>query len=119
MFDLKIQTTKEQTLDSTASSEIHSRFDLMDRPGIFYRAGVLLRQRELGLFNTMSKLKHNADNHTRKTYCENVEQEHCPGGRDQKRQAKSQGEKQRFTADKPGEFAPFRPWHSDGSNPAK
>jgi hypothetical protein len=67
MFDLKIQTTQKPTLNSTASREIHSGFDLMDRPGVFHRAGVLLRQRELGLFNAMSKLKYNADNHASKT----------------------------------------------------
>src|SRR6185503_15623837 len=67
MFDLKIQPTEEPTLDSTSSSEIHSGFDLMDRPRIFHRACVLCRHRELGLFNAMSKLKHNANDHTRKT----------------------------------------------------
>ena len=85
MFDLKIQTTKEPALHSTASSEIHSGFDLMDRPGIFHRVGVLLRQRELGLFNAMSKLKHNANNHASKTDCKDVEQKHDPDGMDQKR----------------------------------
>jgi hypothetical protein len=119
MFDLKIQTTQKPTLDPTASSEIHSGFDLMDRPGIFHRAGVLLRQRELGLFNAMSKLKHNAHNHARKTDYQNVEQEHYPDGMDQKRQSKSQCHEQRFTTDKPGEFPPFRPGHSRGSDPAK
>jgi hypothetical protein len=69
MFDLKIQTTQEPTLDSAASSEIHSGFDLMDCPGIFHRAVVLLGQGKLGLFNAMSKLKHNANNHARKTDC--------------------------------------------------
>jgi len=73
MFDLKIQPTQEPALDSAASSEIHSGFDLMDRPGIFHRAGVMLRQWELGLFNAMSKLKHDADNHARKPNCQNVE----------------------------------------------
>ena len=76
MLDLKIQTTQEPTLDSTALREIHSGFDLMYRPGIFHRAGVLLRQWKLGLFNAMSKLKHNADNHASKTDYQNVEQEH-------------------------------------------
>jgi hypothetical protein len=66
MFDLKIQPAKEPTLDSTASSEIHSGFNLMNRPRIFYRAAILLRQRELCLFNAMSKLKDDADNHARK-----------------------------------------------------
>jgi hypothetical protein len=119
MFDLKIQTTQEPTLDSAASREIHSGFDLMDRPGIFHRAGVMLRQWELRLFNAMSKLKHNADNHARKPDDQNVEQEHYPEGMDQKRQSKSQCHEQRFTADKPGEFPPFRPGHSRGSDPAK
>src|ERR1044072_1578133 len=109
MFDLKIQTTQEPTLHSAASSEIHSRFDLMERPGIFHRAGVLLRQRELGLFNAMSKLKHDADNHASKTDYQNVEQEHYPKGMEKKRQSKSQRHEQHFTADKPDEFPPFRP----------
>src|ERR1051325_11434860 len=108
MFDLKIQTTQEPTLDSTASSEIHSGFDLMDRPGIFHRAGVMVRQWELRLFNAMSKLKHNADNHARKPDYQNIEQEHDPEGMDQKRQSKSQRHEQRFTANKPDEFPPFR-----------
>jgi len=119
MFDLKIQTTQKPTLNSTTSREIHSGFDLMDRPGVFHRAGVVLRQWELRLFYTMSKLKHNADNHARKPDYQNVEQEHYPEGMDQKRQSKSQCEEQRFTADKPGEFPPFRPGHSRGSDPAK
>ena len=119
MFDLKIQPTEEPTLDSTASSEIHSGFDLMDRPRIFHRAGVFLRHWELGLFNAMSKLKHNAGNHARKPNYQDVEQEHYPDGMKQKRQAKSQCKKQRFTAGKPGEFPPFRPGHSGGSDPAK
>src|SRR5436190_19871416 len=119
MFDLKIQATEEPTLDLAAPSEIHSGFDLMDGPGIFHRAGVLLGQWELGLFNAMSKLKHNADNHARKRDRQNVEEEHHPEGTDQKRQAKSQCEKQRFTTDKPGEFPPFRPRHSRGPDPAK
>src|SRR5688572_3857787 len=119
MFDLKIQTTKEPTLDSASSSEIHSGFDLMDCPGIFHRAGVVLRQRELRLSNAMSKLKHDADNHARKADYQHVEQEHCPKGMDHKRQSKSQCHEQRFTADKPGEFPPFRPGHSRGSDPAK
>ena len=118
MFDLKIQTTQEPTLDSAASSEIHSGFDLMNRPGIFHRAGVMLRQWELGLFNAMSKLKHNADNHARKPDYQNVEQEHYPEGMDQKRQSKSQSHEQRFAADKAGEFPPFRPEYSRGSDPA-
>src|ERR1043166_5724514 len=119
MFDLKIQTTQEPTLDSAASSEIHSGFDLMDRPGIFHRAGVILRQWELRLFNAMSKLKHNADNHARKTDYQNVKQEHYPEGMDQKRQSKSQCHQKHFTADKPGEFPPFRPGHSRASDPTK
>jgi len=119
MFDLKIQPTQKPTLNSTASREIHSGFDLMDRPGVFHRAGVLLRQRELGLFNAMSKLKYNADNHASKTDYQNVEQEHYPKGMDQKRQSKSQCHEQHFTADKPDEFPPFRPGHSRGSDPAK
>ena len=69
MFDLKIQPPKEPTLDSTASREIHSGFDLMDRPRIFYCVGVLTGQRELGLFNAMSKLKNNAYNQSRNTDC--------------------------------------------------
>jgi hypothetical protein len=119
MFDLKIQTTQQPTLDSTASSEIHSGFDLMDRPGILHRAGTRLRQWELRLFNAMSKLKHNADNHARKPDYQNVEQEHYPEGMDQKRQSKSQCHEQRFAADKAGEFPPFRPEHSRGSDPTK
>jgi len=119
MFDLKIQPSEEPTLNSTASSEIHSRFDLMDRPGIFHRAAVLLRQRKLCLFNAMSKLKHNADNHARKPDYQNVEQEHYPEGMDQKRQSKSQCHEQRFAADKAGEFPPFRSEHSRGSDPTK
>jgi hypothetical protein len=119
MFDLKIQTTQKPTLDPTASGEIHSGFDLMDRPGIFHRAGVLSRQRELGLFNAMSKLKYNADNHARKPNYQNVKQEHFPEGMDQKRQSKSQCHEQRFTADKPGEFPPFRPGHSRGPDSTK
>src|ERR1043165_9585333 len=90
MFDLKIQTTQEPTLDPAASSEIHSGFDLMDRPGTFHRAGVMLRQGELRLFNAMSKLTHNADNHARKPDYQNVEQKHYPEGMDQKRQSKTQ-----------------------------
>jgi hypothetical protein len=119
MFDLKIQTTQKPTLNSAASREIHSGFDLMDRPGVFHRAGVLLRQRELGLFNTMSKLKYNADNHASKTDYQNVEQEHYPEGMDQKRQSKSQGEEQHFTANKADEFRPFWPRHSCESDPTK
>jgi len=119
MFDLKVQTTQEPTLDPAASREIHSGFDLMDRPGTFHRAGVMLRQGELRLFNAMSKLKHNADNHARKPDYQDVEQEHYPEGMDQKRQSKSQCHEQRFTADKPGEFPPFRPGHSRGSDPAQ
>src|SRR5688572_25968901 len=119
MFDLKIQTTQEPTHNSTTSREIHSGFDLMDRPGIFHRAGVLLRQRELGLFNAMSKLKYNADNHARESGYQNVKQEHHPERMEQKRQSKSQCHEQGFTADKPDEFPPFRPGHSRGSDPAK
>src|SRR5690349_11739031 len=119
MFDLKIQTTQEPTLHSAASSEIHSGFDLMDRPGIFHRAGVMLRQWELRLFNAMSKLKHNADNHACKTDYQNVEHEHYPEGVDQKRQSKSQCHEQHFTADKPAEFPPFRPGHSRRPDPAE
>src|SRR6185503_15622467 len=111
MFDLKIQPSEEPTLNSTASSEIHSGFDLMDRPGIFHRAAVLLRHWELCLLNAMSKLKHNADNHARKPDYENVEQEHYPEGMDQKRQSKRQCQEQHFTANKPDEFPPFRPGH--------
>jgi hypothetical protein len=85
MFDLKIQTSKEPALHSTASSEIHRSFDLMDRPGTFHRVRVLWRHRELGFFNAMSKLKHNANNHPRKTDYKGVEQEHDPDGMDQKR----------------------------------
>jgi hypothetical protein len=69
MFDLKIQPSEEPTLNSTASSEIHSGFDLMDRPRIFHRAAILLRQRELCLFNAMRKLKHKGNNHARKPDC--------------------------------------------------
>jgi hypothetical protein len=85
MFDLKIQTSKEPALHSTASSEIHRSFDLMDRPGTFHRVRVLWRHRELGFFNAMSKLKHNANNHPRKTDYKGVKQEHDPDGMDQKR----------------------------------
>src|SRR6476646_3580770 len=119
MFDLKIQATQEPTLDSTASSEIHRGLNLVDSPCIFHRTGVLLRQWELGLFNAMRKLEHNADNHARKPNCQSVEEKHHPDGMEQKRQAKSQGKKQRFTADKPGEFPPFRSRHSRGSDPAQ
>src|SRR5690349_19491954 len=119
MFDLKIQTTEEPTLNSTASREIHSGFDLMDRPGIFHRAGVMLRQWELRLFDAMSKLKYNADNHARKPDRQNIEQKHHPEGMDQKRQSKSQCHEQRFAADEAGEFPPFGPGHSRGSDPAK
>jgi hypothetical protein len=119
MFDLKIQPAEEPTFNSTASSEIHSGFDLMDRPGIVHRAGVLLRQWELGLFNAMGKLKHNTDNHASKTGYQNVEQEHYPEGMDQKRQPKSQRHEQRFTANKSDEFPPFRPGHSRRPDPAK
>ena len=73
MFDLKIQPTEEPTLDPTASSEVHRGLDLMDRPRIFHRAGVRFGQWELGLFNAMRKLKHNADNHARKRDYQNVE----------------------------------------------
>src|SRR5690349_24551471 len=38
---------------------------------------------------------------------------------DQKRQSKSQGEEQRFTADKPEEFRPFWPRHSCASDPTE
>jgi hypothetical protein len=69
MFDLKIQPTEEPALDSTASSEIHSGFDLMYCPRIFHRVGVLLWHRKLGFFNAMSKLKHNTNNDARKTGC--------------------------------------------------
>src|ERR1700752_2587716 len=119
MFDLKIQPTEEPTLDSTPSSEIHSGFDLMDCPCIFHRAGVLLRQWELSLFNAMRKLKHNADNHARKPGYQNVEQQHHPEGMDQKRQSKGQCEEQRFTANKADEFPSFRPRHSGGADPTK
>ena len=119
MFDLKIQTTEEPAFDFTASSEVHGGFDLMDRPGIFHRAGILVRQWEVGLFNAMRKLKHNADNHARKRGYQNIEQEHHPEGMDQKRQAKGQCEEQYFTAEKSDEFQPFRPRHSGGSDPAK
>src|ERR1043165_5960383 len=119
MFDLKIQTTKEPPLDSAASSEIHSGCDLMNRPGIFHRAGVMLRQWELRLFNAMSKLKHNADNHARKPDYQNVEQEHYPEGMEQKRQSESQCHQQHFTTDKPDEFPPFRPRHSHRSDPTE
>src|SRR5678815_21860 len=119
MFDLKIQTTQKPTLNSAASREIHSGFDLMDRPGVFHRAGVLLRQRELGLFNAMGKLKHNADNHARQSDYQNVKQEHYPEGMNHQRQSKSQCHQQRFAADKPDEFPPFRPGHSRGPDPAK
>ena len=119
MFDLKIQPTEEPAFDSAASSEIHSGFNLMDRPRIFHRAGVLLRHWELGLFNAMRQLKHNADNHARKRDCQNVEQEHHPEGMDQKRQSKGQCEEQCFAADKPGEFQPFRPRHAGGSDSTK
>jgi hypothetical protein len=119
MFDLKIQTTQKPTLDPTASGEIHSGFDLMDRPGIFHRAGVLFRQWELRLFNAMSQLKHDTDNHARKPDYQNVEQEHYPEGMDQERQSKSQCHDQHFTANKPDEFPPFRPGHSRRSDPAK
>jgi len=119
MFNLKIQPTEEPALHSTASSEIYSSFDLMDRPSIFHRAGALLRQWELCLFNAMRKLKHNADNHARKRGYQNVEQQHYPEGMEQQRQAKSQCEKQRFSANKPGEFPPFRPGHAGGSDSAK
>ena len=119
MFDLKIQPAEEPTLNSTTSSEIHSGFDLMDRPRIFHRLGVRLRQRELGLFNAMGKLKDNADNDARKTDYQNVEEEHHPDGMDQKRQAKSQCEEQRFAADKPEEFPPFRSGHSCASDSTK
>src|ERR1044071_8466129 len=119
MLNLKIQTTQEPTLDPAASSEIHSGLHLMDRPGIFHRAGVILRQWELRLFNAMSKLKHDADNYAGKPDYQNVEQEHYPEGMDQKRQSKSPCPEQRFTADQPGEFPPFRPEHSRGSDPAK
>ncbi|HKN83589.1 MAG TPA: hypothetical protein VJW17_09135 [Pyrinomonadaceae bacterium] len=119
MFDLKIQPPKEPTLDSTASSEIHSRFDLMDCPRIFHRAAILLRQRELGFFNAMSQLKHNANNHPRNSDYQNIEQKHYPEGMDQKRQSKSQAEEQRFTADKSEEFRPFWPRHSCASDATK
>ncbi len=78
MFNLKIQPTEEPALNSTSSSEIHSGFNLMDCPRIVHRAGVLLRQREFGLVHAMSKLKHDADNHARKTGDQNVEQQHRP-----------------------------------------
>src|SRR5687767_9806559 len=91
MLDLKIQTTKEPALHSTASREVHRGFDLMDRPGTFHRVGVLLRHRELGLFNAMSKLKHDASNHAGKTDGKAVEQEHDPKRMDQERQDKRQG----------------------------
>jgi hypothetical protein len=119
MFDLKIQPTEEPTPHSTASSEIYSSFDLMDRPGISHRTGALFRQWELGLFNAMRKLKHNADNHARKRDYQNVEQQHHPEGMEQERQAKSQCEKQCFTTNKPGQFPPFRPRDSCGSDSAK
>ena len=119
MFDLEIQTTQEPALDSTAPSEIHSVFDLMNRPGIFHLAGVRLWQGELGLFNAMSELKYNADNHARKTGYQNVKHEHYPKGMDQQRQAKSQRQEQHFTGDKPDEFPLFRPGHARGSDPAK
>ena len=119
MFDLKIQPTEEPALYSAASSEIHSGFNLMDRPRIFHRAGVRFGQWELGLFNAMRKLEHNADNHARKPNCQSVEEKHHPDGMEQKRQAKSQCEEQRFTTNKPGEFPPFGPRHAGGSDPAK
>ncbi len=119
MLDLKIQATKEPAFDCTASSEVHGGFDLMDRPGIFHRAGILVRHWEVGLFNAMSQLKDNANDHSGKTGYQNVEQEHHPEGMDQKRQAKSQCEEQRFTADKSDKFPPFRPRHACESDPAK
>src|ERR1051326_7678135 len=99
MFDLKIKTTQEPTLDSDAASEVHGGLDLMDRPGLLQRARALTAQWELRLFYTMSKLKHNADNHARKPDCQNVEQEHYPEGMEQKRQSKSQCHEQHLTAD--------------------
>src|SRR5678815_343364 len=119
MFDLKIQPAEEPTLNSTAPSEIHSGFDLMDRPRIFHRACVLLRQRELGLFNAMSKLKHNANDHTRKTSYQRIEQEHYPEGMNQKRQSKGQRDEQCLAADEPEEFPSFRPRHSCECDPTK
>jgi hypothetical protein len=119
MFDLKIQPTEEPAFDFTAPSKIQRGFNLMNRPRIFHRAGVLLRQWELCLFNAMRKLKHNADNQARKRDYQNVEQQHHPEWMDQKRQAKGQCHEQYFTAEKTDEFQPFRPRHSHGSDPAK
>src|SRR5690349_19904342 len=69
MFDLKIQTAEKPTLNSTPLGKIHRGFDLMYRPRILHRDGLLQRQRELGLFNAMSKLKNNAYNQSRNTDC--------------------------------------------------
>src|ERR1051326_333941 len=119
MFDLKIQTAEKPTFNATPPGKILRGFDLMYRPRILHRAGILQRQRELGLFNAMSKLKNNAYNQSCNTDCQNVEQEHHPEGMDQKRQSKRQCKEQSLTANKAGEFPPFRPCHTRGSDPAK
>ena len=119
MFDLKIQSPQQPALDPTAARKINGSFDLMDRPRIFHRLGFRLRQRELGLFHAMGQLKHNANHDARKTDYQNVEKEYYPEAMDQKWQAKSQGEKQRFAGDKPEELPPFGPWHSCERDPAK
>src|SRR4249919_2299617 len=101
MFDLKIQAAKEPALHSAAPSKIHSRFNLMDRPRILYRLGTLSRQRELGLFNAMSKLEYNANNQAGKSHGKGVDQQHQPDRMKQKRQPEGQCEEQRFTTHKP------------------
>src|SRR5204863_3297992 len=43
MFNLKIQSAQEPTLQPAAAGKVHGGFGLMDRPAIFYGAGIFSR----------------------------------------------------------------------------
>src|SRR5215213_11640350 len=76
MLDLKIQPAKQPTLHPAAPREIHGGFYLMNCPRTFHR--LIKWQRKLGFLNAMSKLKHNANKHTRNTHGDGIEEKDNP-----------------------------------------
>ena len=85
VFNLKVQAAKEPALHPAAAGKVHSGFDLMYRPGIFYGAGFCSREREFGLFNAVGELEHNTDHHPGYDHRHAIEQKHNPETVEQQR----------------------------------
>jgi hypothetical protein len=61
MLDLEVQPPDQPCNHSVISGEIHSRFDLMNRPVVLDPTRAIIGQRKIRVFHTVRQLKHNAE----------------------------------------------------------